>query len=375
MNRLPVLSEAPDALIWRRYGILPPSVPGKAHPQVLFGYEKSYPPDATEKALPDVAAARRLLSGKRPEILERLTSVAERFSLDPRALEAAILGTARLAVRHGSLGDDFHAYHNERHVLEVGERRLGRVVEAMGEMGPRRDDQDALLIFAACHDLRQREPYDFPGPVGGNEASSSAECFRIMDLAGFDRTADRGQYICLELMISGSTFDARPATLADPQTDELTEVAGGALARGLHLWLDSSVPRWRENADCRRGERLARMAADLDTANVGEDFVMLCGTALRLCREREMRWHRALESDESALSCLGFLGKGQEFYFFELHQFSSREGERVYGPVKALNGPKVRATTAALHARFANSAPISGAVVLAAFAEITGSSE
>ena len=242
-------------------------------------------------------------------------------------------------------------------------------------MGPRKDDQEALLMFAACHDLRQREPYDFPGPVGGNEASSAAECFRIMDLAGFDRVADRGQYIGLELMITGSTFDARPATLADPQTDELTEVAGGALARGLHLWLDSSVPRWRENADCRRGERLSRMAADLDTANVGEDFVTLCGTALRLCREREMRWHRALESDESALSCLGFLGKGQEFYFFELHQFSSREGERVYGPVKAINAPKVRETTAALHARFATSAPISGAVVMSAFAEITGAAE
>ena len=339
---------------------------------MLFGYEKSYPPDATEQALPDVAAARRLLAEKRPDILERLQAVAERFSLDPRAFDAAVLGTARLAQRHGSLGDDYHAYHNEKHVLEVGERRLVRVVEAMGEMGPRKEDLDALLMFAACHDLRQREPFDFPGPVGGNEASSAAECFRIMDLAGFDRAADRSQYIALELMITGSTFDARPASLADPQTDELPEVAGGALARGLHLWLDTSVPRWREYADTRRGERMARLAADLDTANVGEDFVLLCETALRLCREREMRWHRALDSDESAQSCLGFLGKGQEYYFYELHQFSSREGERVYGPVKAVNGPKVRETTAALHARFASAPPVNGAAVLAAFAEITG---
>jgi hypothetical protein len=339
---------------------------------VLFGYEKSYPPDATEQALPDVAAARRLLAENRPDIAERLTAVATRYDVDPRALEAALLGTARLAMRHGSLGDDFHAYHNEKHVLEVGERRLVRVIEAMGEMGPRRDDIDALLIFAACHDLRQREPYDFPGPVGGNEASSTAECFRIMDVAGYDRVADRSQYIALELMITGSTFDARPAALHDPQTDELPEVAGGALARGLNLWMDSVVPGWRAHADCRRGERLARLAADLDTANVGEDFVMLCETALRLCREREMRWHRALESDESAQSCLGFLGKGQEYYFYELHQFSSREGERVYGPVKAVNGPKVRETTAALHARFASAPPANGAAVLAAFAELTG---
>jgi hypothetical protein len=343
-----------------------------SHAPVLFGYESSYPPDATEQALPDVAAARRLLSERRPDIIERLTAVATRFSVDPRALEAALLGTARLATRHGSFGDDFHAYHNETHVLEVGERRLVTMLEGMGQMGPPPEDISALLMFAACHDLRQREPYDFPGPVGGNEASSTAECFRIMDLAGFDRVADRAQYVALELMITGSTFDAKPAAHSDPQTDELPEIAGGALARGLHLWLDHSVPRWREHADTRRGERLARLAADLDTANVGEDFVQLCETALRLCREREMRWHRKLDSDESAMPCLGFLGKGQEFYFYELHAFSSREGERVYGPGKAANGPRVRETTAALLQRFAGKSPISGAVVLAAFSELTG---
>jgi hypothetical protein len=345
---------------------------GMSHAPVLFGYESSYPPDATEKALPDVAAARRLLSERRPDIIERLTAVATRFAVDPRALEAALLGTARLATRHGSFGDDFHAYHNETHVLEVGERRLVKMIEGMGPMAPPPEDIAALLIFAACHDLRQREPYDFPGPVGGNEASSTAECFRIMDLAGFDRSADRAQYVALELMITGSTFDAKPASRNDPQTDELPEIAGGALARGLHLWLDHTVPRWREQADARRGERLARLAADLDTANVGEEFVQLCETALRLCREREMRWHRALDSDESAAPCLGFLGKGQEFYFYELHAFSSREGERVYGPGKAVNGPKVRETTAALLHRFAGKTPISGAVVLAAFSELTG---
>jgi len=339
---------------------------------VLFGYESSYPPDATEQALPDVATARRLLGEHRPDLIERLTAVATRFEIDPRALDAAILGTARLAHRHGSLGDDFHAYHNEIHVLEVGERRLSRVIEATGVMGPRKEDVDALLIFAACHDLRQRESFDFPGPVGGNEAASSAEAFRIMDLAGFDRAADQSQYIAIELMITGSTFDARPPPHPDPQTAELPEVTGGALARGLHLWLDTSVPRWRENADCRRGERLARLAADLDTANVGEDFAQLCETALRLCREREMRWHRAVDSDESAATCLAFLGKGQEYYFYELHAFSSREGERVYGPGRAANGAKVRETTAALLERFAAQPPVNGAAVLAAFAELTG---
>jgi len=341
---------------------------------VLFGYESSYRPDATELALPDVASARALLAERRPDITERLTAVATRFKVDPRALDAAILGTARLAHRHGSFSDDFHAYHNETHVLEVGERRLVRMLETVGEMGPRPEDISALLMFAACHDLRQREPYDFPGPVGGNEASSSAECFRIMDAAGFDRVADRGQYVALELMITGSTFDAKPKPHSDPQTDQLPEVSGGALARGLHLWLDTAVPGWREQADARRGERLARLAADLDTANVGEDFVQLCETAMRLCREREFRWHRALDSDESAMPCLGFLGNGQEFYFYELHAFSSREGERVYGPGKLSNGPKVRETTAALLARFASKPPRNGTEVLAAFAELTGAS-
>ncbi|MEO8160769.1 MAG: hypothetical protein ABI588_05060, partial [Arenimonas sp.] len=341
---------------------------------VLFGYESSYSPDASELALPDVAAARRLLDARRPDIPQRLAAITSRFGLDPRALDAAILATARLALRHGSLGGDFHAYHNETHVLEVGERRLLRMLEGIGEMAAHGDDIAALLLFGACHDLRQREPYDFPGPVGGNEAASSAEAFRILDACGFDRAADRALYVALELMISGSTFDARPTVMADPQTNELPNVAGGALARGLHLWLDASVPRWRESAEARRGERLARLAADLDTANVGEDYVQLSETALRLCREREMRAGRPLDGPDSAQPCLGFLGAGQEYYFYELHQFSSREGERVFGPQKASNGPRVRATTAALHARFAAAPPVDGEAVLAAFAELTGAS-
>jgi hypothetical protein len=339
---------------------------------VLFGYESAYPPDASELALPDVAGARRMLEARLPHVIERLSAVATRFAVDARALDAALLGATRLALRHGSLGQDFHAYHNETHVLEVGERRLQRLIESMGDQAPRGDDVGALLIFAACHDLRQRESYDFPGPVGGNEAASSAEAFRILDASGFDRGADRATFVAIELMISGSTFDAKPVAMPDPQTDDLPDLAGGALARGLHLWLDSSVPRWRDDADARRGERLARLAADLDTANVGEDFVQLSETALRLCREREMRAGRSLDSAASAGPSLSFLGPGQEYYFYELHRFSSREGERVYGPQKSANGPQVRATTAALIARFAGAPPANGQAVLAAFSELTG---
>lgn len=338
---------------------------------MLFGYSSLYPPDASELALVDPASARRLLDAARPDIPTRLADIATRFGVDSRALDAAVLGTARLALRHGSMGRDFHDYHNENHVLEVGERRLLRLLASMGDSAPVAEDIGALLMFAACHDLRQRESYDFPGPVGGNEAASSAESFRILDACGFDRGQDGSQYVAMELMISGSTFDARPTAMSDPQTEELHTVAGGSLARGLHLWLDASLPMWRENHDVRRGERLARLAADLDTANVGEEFAQLCETALRLCREREMRAGRRLDDAASALPCLAFLGPGQEYYFYQLHRFSSREGERVFGPQKSSNSAHVRATTAALHARFAERAPADGNAVLAAFAELS----
>ena len=351
--------------------ILPPS-PCRQAASLLLGYSSLYPADAIELALPDVAAARALLASKRPDLVASLADVAARFAGDPRALDAAVLGAARLGLRHGSFGTDVHAYHNETHVLEVGQRRLLRMVEGMGEAAPGPGDVDMLLVFAACHDLRQRETVDVPGPVGGNEAASIAETLRILTVCGFDRVGDRAQFVAMELMIAGSTFDARPVPSEDPATDELPNIAGGALARGLALWLDSALPRWRSDADARRGERLARVAADLDTANVGEDFVQLCETAIRLCREREMRFGRDLERPESAQPCLDFLSVGQERYFHELHRFNSREGERVFGPGKLLNGQRVRETTAAMLARFQAQRPANGNQVIAAFSELTG---
>jgi len=339
---------------------------------VLLGYSSLYPPDASELALPDAASGRRLLEANRPDILTRLSQVADRVTADSRTLDATLLGTARLGLRHGSFGDDFHAYHNEFHVLEVGERRLLRLFEPAAGQAPSAADLSSVMMFAACHDLRQREAIDVPGPVGGNEAASIAETFRLLQACGFDRSADRDQFVALELMIAGSTFDARPVAAADPTTDDLPDLAGGSLARGLALWLDSACSGWRADASARRGERLARLAADLDTANVGEEFVQLCETALRLCREREMRAGRRLDSPNSALPCLGFLGRGQEYYFYQLHRFSSREGERVFGPGKLVNGPLVANTTAALLARFAGEPPATGAAVLAAFSELTG---
>ena len=328
-----------------------------------------YPPDAVERALPDAPAARRLLDSSQPDLLARLTAIGQRINADDRVLDAVVLAATRLALRHGSLGQDLHAYHNESHVLELAERRLLRLLETLGGNALSAGDLGALFLFAACHDLRQREIDTPPGPVGGNEMASIAEAQRILASCGLDAEA-AGLGVVLPLMIAGSTFDARPLPTIVAGHDDVSMLAGGALARGLALWLDSDWPHWRENQQAVRGERLARLAADIDTGNVGESFDQLCDTALRLCREREWRAGRTLESSDSATSCLAFLGPGQQHYFFELHRFCSREGERVFGPSKQANATRVRQTTAALLDRFAAQPPANGQAVVSAFTEL-----
>ncbi len=335
---------------------------------MIFGYSSLYPPDAAELALSDANAARSLLAQQRPDIPARIDAVVARITGGagaPRFTDATLLGLARLGLRHGHFGSDPHAYHNEDHVLELGERRLLRVLEGLGEGGPPADDWLALLLFAACHDLRQRETRDVPGPVGGNEAASIAETFRILDVCGFDRGADRPLYLTLELMIAASTFDPRP--LPHPDGEAMASVAGGSLARGRGLWLDGERPDWAGDPDIRRGERLGRLAADMDTANVGESFDLLAQSALRLCEERERRAGRSLDDAASGPPCLGFLSRGQMNYFFELHRFCSREGDRVFGPTKLANGPAVRRVSKALEAQFAGAAPDCGRDVMRAF--------
>lgn len=338
---------------------------------MILGYSQLYGPDAIEQALPGADAARQLLAARRPDITTRLEAMVARITGgagDRRHLDATLLGLARLGLRHGAFGSDPHDYHNEDHVMELAERRLGRALDVLGAEALPADDALALLVFAACHDLRQREPFDAPGPIGGNEASSIAETFRILTACGFDPGADRGQYLALELMIAGSTFDPRP--LPHPDGEELATAAGGSLARSLGIWLDGDRPEWSAAPAARRGERLARLAADLDTANVGEDFPLLADSALRLCRERERRAGRALGRAASAPTCLGFLSRGQTHYFFELHRFCSREGERVFGAKKAANGPGVRRVSEGLLARFEDLPPASGQAVLDAFAAL-----
>lgn len=340
--------------------------PSRCEQPVILGYATLYQADAIESALPDATAARRLLAEHRPDIISRLQARILHItaSVDTsKHLDAALLGTARLGMRHGRFGSDFHHYHNEDHVMDLAERRLGRMIDVCGLDAMPAEDWLALVLFSACHDLRQRETKEAPGPTGGNEASSVAETFRILDICGFDRKTNRALFVAMELMIAGSTFDPRLSE-ASPDTANLT---GGALARSLGLWLDGVNPAWREDQDARRGERLGRMAADIDTANVGEDFHLLGRSALQLAEEQLMRRHLTPEHPEAAKQALNFLSYGQHHYFFDLHRFASREAERVYGPQKLANSEKVRNTSAALTAHFESSPATNGRVVMDVF--------
>ena len=241
---------------------------------MILGYSKLFPPDASELALPDAASARVLVSARRPDILDwmqhRRRRLLEHFgdvvapTLD-RAADAFLLGLARLGLRHGSFGNDFHVYHNENHVLEIADRRLRACERALGYPALPLAGWLKLALFAACHDLRQREPVDVPGPIGGNEASSIAETLRILDTCGYSREHDRDLYIAMEIMIAGSTFGLFARPLANSAE---AAVGGGALAQYLPGWLDQAVPDWRRDPMIESALILARLAAEsLDPAD------------------------------------------------------------------------------------------------------------
>ena len=350
---------------------------------MILRLTSNYGPDAVELELPDAFSGRAVLIRHRPDVVQLLTQrhamllAAFGSKLAPmigRAEDALTLSLARFGSRHGSWGEDFHHYHNENHALEILDGRIGRLMNHVGLQAMAGEDWVALQLFATCHDLRQREVVDFARPVGNNEAASIAETFRILDVCGFDRERDRGLYLDLELMIAGSTFDARPG--ATPASYNTAEVAatGGALAPRIGAYLDQSVPGWRDDADIQRAVELAQIASDLDTANVAEAFPWLAESASRLCQEREMRSGRDLRAEESAMPCVGFLSDGQVRYFFELHRFCSELGEATFAATKAENGPKVRSLADALRGRFKGEGatpPSSGLEVVREFSRLT----
>ncbi len=345
---------------------------------MIEGLQDSFPADAIEIRLQDPDEALRLIGERRPDVLALFASrralLAEHFGdaiarAWDRAERALALSLVRLAVRHGRFGNDYHDYHNEMHALEILDRRITRVMREAGPHALAGMDWIALSLFASCHDLRQREIVDTGHPVGSNEAASIAETQRILDRCGFDRGHDRGLYLALEIMIAGSTFDARPQPV-DRRAYNTAEVihTGGPLAPHLARELDRVHPGWQGEPDVGRALDLALIASDLDTANVGESFIELSDSSARLAGEREMRAGRSLDSVESGAPMLGFVTGGQERYFFELHRFCSPLGERVYAPGKAANADKVREMSRRLRAEFGERAKdsYSGADVLRA---------
>ncbi|HEY6942824.1 hypothetical protein [Dokdonella sp.] len=353
---------------------------------MILAFPSRYAADETERRIPDVATARALVGTAAAPVEALLArrraewavfSAAGNGTLLERTEDAVRLGHARLAFRHGTLGGDFHAYHNEGHVLEICGSRIDRLRDTLGLQALALRDWCALMLFGACHDLRQREAQHPVDGIGANERASIDETGRILDACGFSRERDADLYVALELMIAGSTFDARASAGGHPYNAADLVQSGGALASRLDQVLDRRHPGWRAERFVVAAQRLALVAADLDTANVAEPFARFASTAENLCREREMLSGRSLAAGESALPVLNFLTDGQDRFFFELHRFQSDAGMAAFGPGKEANAPKLKALCMGVRARIAvQGAPQTGDQVIEAYratlADLTG---
>ena len=343
---------------------------------MIFDYPRAYPPDAVEQRLASAAAVREALAGNDAALEAMLAERHRDFvlmiasagdeELFQRTAGAVRIAFARLAHRHGWLGADIHAYHNEGHILEICAARLPRLFAATGARMLSLRDWCALLLFGAGHDLHQREAPLFAAGIGANERASTEEMLRILDACGFDRERDRDFHVALELMIAGSTFDARSGT--HPYNAAELVQSGGALASKLDAKLDKHHPAWRDDPSLVRGQRLALVAADLDTANVADAFTAFAANGENLCRERESLSGRSLDAGESALPALAFLTDGQDRFFFDLHRFNSEIGHAAFDAGKAANAPLVKALTLGVRARIAlGGPPVNGAQVIEAY--------
>jgi hypothetical protein len=351
---------------------------------VIFAYPREYPADPIESRVPDPGTARALVRARRPDVLalleHRRTRLAKAVSeaaseTIERAENAILMAFCRLAFRHGSWGDDFHTYHNEGHILEILGPRLDRIMDAIGEERLSLRDWFRLSLFAAAHDLRQREVPEFHAGIGSNERASVEETFRILHACGFTTEQNPELFSSCELMISGSTFDARPPSATHEYNPaELAVQSGGAMAHKLDAKLDKHVAGWRDDARIRHALELALIAADLDTANVAEPFALFMASAERLCVEIQMRSRRDPASPAAAEPMLAFLTDGQERYFFDLHRFNSDYGRQIFDSAKRANADRLVALTARLRSQFALITPADGAQVLAAFRALVAES-
>lgn len=344
---------------------------------LILPFSRRYPADPIERQLPDPASVRALYTAAIAAVdaeLERciavLPAARDRTArhLLARTCTAVRLAYIRLGVRHGHLGADFHAYHNEGHITDLIIRIAALAHTAKHDELSLRH-WCVLLLFAACHDLRQREQALFCAGVGANERASIEEAQRILDVCGFCRVADRTIFVGVELAIAGSTFSV-PAGARYYNAAEQVQ-AGGALALQLAASLDAHRPDWRSDADLVEARTLALIAADLDTANVAAPFTQFTRSARELCVEREMLAGRPLQTGGGGAAALAFLTDMQEHFFFTLHRFSSPLGQRAFAGNKEANAKPLRGLCTALRAQVAmHGLPEQAARVLALHVEL-----
>jgi len=306
--------------------------------------------DEVELNIPDAETAERLLAERDPSFLRycslRRSLFEKTFGENHddflnKAQRALMIAYARFASRHGTWGTDLHHYHNEGHAVEILADRLNYLCERAGADRLNPEDWVLLTLFAAMHDLRQRETPDLEALVGANEKASIEEAHRILNAAGFCAEEDHEFYGDLDMMIAGSTFHVQAKTNPNISPPEAASSCG-ALAPMLVRQMDQDQTGWQDDPKLARRVRLTLIASDLDTANVAEPLIKFAKSAVRLCKEIEFRCQRDVNTDASAKAVRFFLTRGQESYFFELHQFDSELGNEILGPMKEKNAPLIR---------------------------------
>jgi len=306
---------------------------------------ESCPPDEVESRIPDVDSASALLKEQHPTILwwltERRDEFAARFGHDDlleHSMDAAVLTLARVSMRHGSLSEDHHHYHDEIHPTAL----LGRLFRIYDS--PRGSEIDTrerlyLAMFAGAHDLRQREGTDVgPDGVGANERGSADECRRIMDIAGFDRDTDADGYELITQMIHGTTFNLG----FGPEADKWPL---GALAPKLIKDLIDEHPDWQQRPELQRQIKLIPLASDVDTGSVADQFDDYALEATKLACEMQNRKGNGELDASTASGVLDFLTDGQERFFFELQQFNSDIARDVLTEAKEENSRRLKELT------------------------------